>query len=74
MSNDLFRAMVVARHHSRSWYFFAGSDAANELSADTSLVKLDDTTAVVFYECFMVTAEPGVVGKNGQFSMRVGVA
>jgi hypothetical protein len=47
------------------------TDSANSTTSYTSLVKLNESTAMVMYECYMVSAVPGVVGKHGQFSMRV---
>ena len=50
------------------------TDSVNSTTSYMSLVKLNESTAVVMYECYMVSKVPGVVGPHGQFSMRVSVA
>ena len=47
------------------------TDTANSTTSYTSLVPLDSTSALLFYECFMVSETPGVVGGHGHFSMKV---
>ena len=50
------------------------TDTTNSTTSYTSLVPVDDSSAMVFYECYMVSQTPGVVGAHGHFSMKVTVA
>ena len=49
------------------------TDSTNSTTSYMSLVRLNASTAVVMYECYMVSEVPGVVGEHGNFAMRVSV-
>lgn len=50
------------------------TDTTNSTTSYTSLVPFNEDSALVFYECYMVSSTPGVVGAHGFFSMRITLA